>query len=262
MNRDRSDASLFAGQEKVAIIPHQGLGDLIVSLGLIVAASKQSTRVVVVIPKKNQLTMSRLLGHLKNVSLIVLPAFLKRGKIFNFERRAIDLVDFCLRLRGFKSVPLGWRGANYLTGECGVRFDEDFYRQAGVPFEYRWKLFPKLESTAQTQLVAELLAPKSRNYIFLHEDESRGFVVDRSLIRDDLAIVQPSLDPARFALVDYLDVLRGAVEIHCIESSFAALIDSIEELPVPKFAHRYARPEASSDPAFEFSYRQDWTILL
>jgi hypothetical protein len=58
---------------------------------------------------------------------------------------------------------------------------------------------------------------------------------------------------------NYGYVLENAAEIHCIESSFAALIE-ILDIRVPKYVHRYARPEAANDFHHEFTYKSTWNI--
>jgi hypothetical protein len=83
--------------------------------------------------------------------------------------------------------------------------------------------------------------------------------VRRDLIPPNLRIIKPDISLKEFNFFDYTMIIENSKEIHCIESSFAALIESIP-LRVPKFAHRYARPEATSDFRHEFTYRSSWGI--
>ena len=67
------------------------------------------------------------------------------------------------------------------------------------------------------------------------------------------------IEKNKFSFFDYLKIIENASEIHCIESSFAALIESLE-YSIPKYAHRYARPEAKNDFRHEFTYRSNWHV--
>jgi hypothetical protein len=70
------------------------------------------------------------------------------------------------------------------------------------------------------------------------------------------------LQSREFSLFDYRKILQNASEVHVIESSFAAYIDTLPESNSRKFAHRYPRPEAKTDYRHEFSYKNTWEILL
>ena len=74
-------------------------------------------------------------------------------------------------------------------------------------------------------------------------------------------IIEPLSNKSKFTVFNYIKILESAEQIHCIESSFAALIESIE-IKANLFAHRYARPEAKNDYKHEFTYKKDWQILL
>jgi len=96
--------------------------------------------------------------------------------------------------------------------------------------------------------------------LFLHEDIRRGYIIDRTKLPRNIKIVEPLIDREHYLLVDYRLVLENAMQIHIIESSFSAFIESIG-LDTPLYAHRYARPEALYRFNHEFTYRKDWTIL-
>ena len=64
-----------------------------------------------------------------------------------------------------------------------------------------------------------------------------------------------------FNLVDYTKIIENAKEIHVIESSFAAYIESLP-LDIPLYAHRYSRGHALNDFRHEFTYKKPWVIFL
>ena len=94
----------------------------------------------------------------------------------------------------------------------------------------------------------------------MHEDASRDFTIDRNLIGTDLPIVTPDSESS-FLLTNYAAVIENATEVHCIESSFSALVESLNPQG-KKFAHRYARPEAKNDYRYEYTYKSEWSVFL
>jgi hypothetical protein len=164
-----------------------------------------------------------------------------------------------LEKRSYKSINLGIFGEKFYENPT-IRYDHKFYQQAGVSFDLRWSnfRFPR-NSYLEDQLYGYLVGPKT-DYIFLHEDKIRGYTIDRSQIPDDCAIVEPDQFAPYGNFFNYTKILEGAREIHCIESSFAALIESLD-VRTPKYAHRYARPEAKSSYFHEFTYRSNWNIV-
>ena len=95
----------------------------------------------------------------------------------------------------------------------------------------------------------------------MHDDSTRGFKLRESSLPKNIRVVKPIPELAsKYTIFDYLKVIENAKEIHCMESSFAAMIESFQ-IKVPKFAHRYARPEAKTNVVFEFTYKSQWTVL-
>ena len=232
------------------VIPHQGLGDHILCNGLYRYLAAQDGRIIIPVKSKNFHAVSLMLSDLSNITLI---------RISNkYEKLAVKILAFIGKNSGANLVLLGNYGRSFFLE--GIRFDRNFYLQAKVPFETRWDgFFVPFDSKLEENLFIELGCSKGP-YIFLHEDASRGFVINRTNISSGIRIIEPLKEGAGYSLFDYRKVLANAVEIHVIESSFAALVESLS-LKNLKFAHRYARPEASKDFRSEFTYRSKWEIL-
>jgi hypothetical protein len=167
--------------------------------------------------------------------------------------------DFLAR-KGFQVINLGVFGDNFYSEQV-MRFDEKFYHQGNTPFDFRWSKFFFPRNRYFEQKLFDHLVGSTQDYVFLHEDRSRGYVINRELIPSKYRIIEPSMLAPYGNFFNYYKILENASEIHCMESSFAALIESLN-LKNPKFAHRYARPEAKSSYFQEFTYRSDWTIHL
>lgn len=247
---------------RTLLAPHQGLGDLFLTAGMISYLNEKTENLSVIVTKRYLATMRQLFPSESGVRFFVLPNIPRRLPWSHFELLAIFLFCLMAQLLGFRVIRLGYLGKNFLGAHGSFRFDENFYKQADLDFGIRWSHFPKIGSTEKSKQVAETLGCNQGDYVFLHEDSSRGFTIDRKLLPAELPVIEPILDPGTFTPVDYFDAIVGASEVHCIESSFVALIESLEEIPPELFAHRYSRPEASKDWKHEFSYRKAWKVHL
>lgn len=237
-------------KKDVLVASHQGLGDHILCNGLYRSLSKDFEKVVIPVKSKNFHSVKRMLSDLDNVHVFRIPD--------NLEKWVMRLFILGAKISGTKSILLGKYGNNFFLD--GVRFDDNFYLQAQIPFENRWDNFFVLRNQRQEEALFERLGCNRGPYIFLHEDPARGFLIDESKLPGGHLVVRPLQNPNEFSLFEYRLVLENATEIHVIESAFAAFIESLN-LNVHKFAHRYARPEASSDFRSEFTYRGKWEII-
>ena len=162
---------------------------------------------------------------------------------------------------GYDVLNLGSYGSNWLNDK-NRRFDGNYYDQAGLSLECRWNSFRYVRNMEREEELFKILGCEVGKYIFVHDDVSRSFKIDENKLPSGLRIIRPDPKLAKkYRIFDYLKVIENASEIHCIESSFGAMIESLE-IPLPKFAHRYARPEAIADRRLEFTYRTKWKVLL
>lgn len=120
------------------------------------------------------------------------------------------------------------------------RWDESFYRQAGVPFLAKWEKF-KLPTGA-----LNVYGFPRYPAVFVHDDHSRGFVIPTKGYRP----VQTA------SILDHGYIIQ-ADEIHCINSSFAILADMLPGCKGKRYLHKYARPDGGALPIFG----REWTIL-
>lgn len=171
---------------------------------------------------------------------------------------ATRVIQIISKILGFELVGLGSYGTNFFPQ--GVRFDHNFYQQAKIDFNSRWDSFFFVGDEKRENELFDLLGCSNEAYIFLHEDVTRNFIIDRQKILPALRIIQPLSISSGFSIFDYRKVIERATELHLIESSFAAFVESLD-LEVQKYAHRYARGHAANDYRHEFTYRSNWTIL-
>lgn len=140
------------------------------------------------------------------------------------------------RAKGKKVLGLGLYGTPPLPNPPQVGWDKVMYEQARMPFLDRWNKF-----RVARQESMEIEAPKGR-YVFVHDDASRGFNIDRELLPKGVKIVRPH-KTEKNNIFEWWDVIANAWQIDCIDSSFAILADSLPHRAAKRLVlHKYARP--------------------
>jgi hypothetical protein len=246
-------------KQSVFVIHHQGMGDMLVCLGLYRALAERHDRVIIPAKEPNLETIRHALSDMSNLEVIKIPFMSKRGRWGHHVLRVMTVMSWVFRLVGFRTLRLGTLGDSFLSDAANVRFDENFYQQAGIPFSERWNSFSYPHRKSKEDELFSMVESNRGRYIFLHEDQNRGYTIDRTLLPEGLPVFTPIAPPNSYFVTDYAKVIEGATEIHVIESSFAALIEGLS----PKgamFAHRYARPEAKGNWKHEFTYRNKWKV--
>lgn len=116
-------------------------------------------------------------------------------------------------------------------------FDECFYRQIGLDFQKRWDHYFVERDLKLEEETFEKFAPTS-SYAFIHDDHERSFFIDESLVKKDLLIFRPPKTTNIFSL---LKIIEHASEIHCMDSCFKHIIDSMDIKHNNLFYHMYIR---------------------
>ena len=151
--------------------------------------------------------------------------------------------------RGF-GIQIGFHNLSQYDADA---FDKQFYKLAGVPFGKRWSSFKvNRDKKKENSLIYGLNLPEK--FALLHEDESRGYVIDRNKINLPIVKVRPM---GGFTMIDWLGVAALADEIHVIDSSFMFLLDSVDT-NVPLYIHRYSRQNSNWQLP---TLKKNWFIL-
>ncbi len=149
-------------------------------------------------------------------------------------------------------------------GCSGRSFAEDFYAQLSLDYRMRFEAFHFRRDFERERALFERLVGGAERHIFLHEDRTRGFAIDRANIASRLPIVVPEIGITD-NIFDYVGIVEKAEEIHLIDSAFLSLVDSIRIHATRLVYHRYARPLSPDIPSLharEDLYRQRWHVGL
>lgn len=204
---------------------HLGLGDAIICNGLVRNLAPNYSHIHLPCYNHNRWSVHDMFDDLDNVSTIVVRS--------DDEMDELLVGDECLGLGYYSDEPFDDR-----------RFDQQFYRQAGVDFDKRWTDFKWGGDVG--------LSYTPDNSAFIHDDRSRGFKINMKLVNNKSLVRATNCKSVGVAIM----ALKNVAEIHCIDSCFALLADSLDTIATRKVIHRYARP-GSTYP----TYRNNWEII-
>ena len=235
----------------VFVLGNQGLGDQIVMKGIYSYYASLNEKCIIPVCDRYKSSIVRLTQDIENV-------FVVGYRMEIWQPNMLAHRDFLVN-RGYTSINLGIF-ANSQSNLGLIPLDERIFLEAKVNHDLRWKNFQVVRDIETEIELFNSLGCHTGKYIFVHEDVKRGLSIDEENLPKGFKIIRPSLNQKKFSIFDYIYILENASEIHCIESSFAILIEQLN-LNVRKFIHRYARPDVESNPELHYSFRSDWTIL-
>ena len=121
---------------------------------------------------------------------------------------------------------------NYPWGkeeELGKGCAELFYEQINMPYNIRFDYYYYERDAIQEQRVCEKLNPLGKPYVFVHDDPSRGFIIDddriRKLAGEDIVIIRNDMKENIFY---YGKLFEEAKQIHCMESCFRSFAETLD----------------------------------
>jgi len=232
---------------KFFIYTHLGLGDQIICNGIINNICK----------KMND----------RNIILFAKPRFAKSVKFMfkhipNLTIEEKDDYDVQIFLKDISWENKIKIGHNFLGDYImqGLSFDEAFYKQIGLKFSRRWDDFTVIRDLAKEENFFNRFNLKKHSYIFLHEDKKRNFKINQKyILNKELPIFTPE-ESYTDNIFDYLTLIDNAMEIHCIDSCFKLLVDSLFSNKEYLFYHLHLENNIVKDYTFSKS-RINWKVI-
>jgi hypothetical protein len=140
-----------------------------------------------------------------------------------------------------------------------------YYEYSKVDWKYRFTEFSFARSMENEFRVFNKLNPNHEEYIFVHDDPSRGHHLNVNLVKDlvgkDIKIIRN--DPSEM-LFFYPMILQNAKQIHLMESSFRCLIETIPTESVEFYFHDYVRRTGRlvyNDKICPVETRKPWVVV-
>lgn len=221
------------------VYTHLGLGDIILCNGLIRNLCKKYAHITIFCKPKYFASISYMLRDIQNLEILAYDD----AEVNSFlQDKPKDKIYYV----GHMHIP------NFIQ-EC--TFDECFYKQIGLNFQRRWEDFYIERNCELENELFDLQAPKEP-YAFVHDDYLRGFCIDETYIDKKLKVFRPSLVDNIFS---YCKIIEQASEIHCMDSSFKHIVDSLPIKHDKLFYHLYVR--GTNNYAFTQS-RLNWKKII
>lgn len=202
------------------IYHHLGLGDHVICNGLVRSLIKNNVEYKMFVKSHNYETVKFMYRDLKNLDFILgddefVTNFLNSNSI-----KKEDII-----IAGFYRHPQS------------IEFDDSFYLQNNIPFEKRWSDF-KCERDFECEIkLFNKYNVKENEYIFIHDDHSRGIYVNENFILNkSLPIVRPIKGYTQNSF-DYCYLMEKSFESHFIDSSFRLIFDSLQLRETNIFYH-------------------------
>jgi hypothetical protein len=137
-----------------------------------------------------------------------------------------------------------------------LRFDKYFYEKAGVPFENKWNEFYfERDLEKEKYIFYDIFKLKDdQSFIFLQEDPSRIFLINRNYIDFFSSILESSKFP-EVNIFDFLYTIEHAKQVHFINSAFLTFIDIMQIKHDNLFYHKYVRPSEHEQPHLKLNWK-------
>lgn len=223
------------------IYHHLGLGDMFICNGLVRHFCEQSQNITIFCKHHNLDSVTFMYRDLKNLKIVPVSG----------DEEAISLISSnYAQIKDLKVV-----GFNKLKFTSLKSFDKQFYEIAEIPHDYKWSKFFVKRNNEKEQIIYDTLV-KDDDYIFIHEDAKRNFLIDRSKVNSNLSVVTPDVNVTS-NIFDYISIIENAKEVHCIDSSFISMIDLLN-VNNHLFFHKYAR--TPNDAFVVPSLKLNWTV--
>jgi hypothetical protein len=112
------------------------------------------------------------------------------------------------------------------SSKFGISWDEFFYYQHSIDFKKRWSDFKITRDYHREFNLFNKLNPNNENFILIHKNGSDSIDrINNQILNDKIKKI--FVENLTGNIFDYLLLAEKADEIHCIDSSFIHLIDSI-----------------------------------
>lgn len=221
------------------ICTHYGFGDYVVCYGLIKELSKKYDNVTLfVIPHRSDL-------HVENIRRLY--SSIKNLQINTDNPKAYKDVYY-----------LGWgEYANALKKDPTIPFAKFFYDQVNLPLNLMWdNFYYERDLNKEKEVYYDKLGLKDgEEYIFLHDDPLRGFIIDKKYIPDIRTVHLVELEDV--SILDTLYLVEKAKGVHVITTGLVAFIDQMNVNHNNLNLHRYVRPS----PFEQMILKLNWNII-
>jgi hypothetical protein len=216
---------------------HYGFGDYVMCYGLVKELSKQYD----------------------NIILFGIP-YLSKLHIDNIKRLYSSIKNVCISTddpKVYENVLyIGWdKFFKAIEKDQSIQCQKFFYDQVGVPLNLLWDNFYfERDLNKEREIYYDVLRLRdNEKYIFLHDDPSRGYKINRGYI-SDLKIIHP-MDYPNVSLLDMFYTVQRAKEVHMSNTGLVSFVDQMKIKHKNLNYHKYVRPSEFEQPILKLNWK-------
>ena len=121
-----------------------------------------------------------------------------------------------------------------------------FYEQFNIEYSRRFELTYWKRDHEKENRLYDLLV-NNPNYIFVHDDPSRGFTIPEKLLSKNYQIIKNSYE---YSIFDYCKIIENAKEIHVMESSARCMMEYLNTSRAAHFLYDFVGGPWKSIPFY------------
>jgi hypothetical protein len=219
------------------IYHHLGLGDHIVCNGLVRKIVNNNETFGLFVKKHNVDNVLFMYKDLKKLKLIPIDG---DSNVSDFYNENI--------------ISIGHQKLGTVMSENNCFWDEAFYKQMNIDFKERWTSFYYARDFNTEKITYNKFNPNEEEFILIHNIDSTGTDrIDYSKVSEKYKKIFIEKSNTIF---DYGLLIAKAKEIHCVDSSFKHLVDSIPSMG-KLFYHKNYKLKIS----LEHNHKKNWIII-
>lgn len=185
--------------------------------------------------------------------------FLNIIPITNFEKNEVNEVLSHVK-KYDKIIKIGF---DYFTKNMNKDKTVDmlFYEQFNLDYSKRFELtFWKRNINNENELFNKLV--NSNNYIFVHDDHTRNFIIPDKFFPKDYQIIRNSNE---ISIFDYSKIIENASEIHVMESSARCMLEYLDTNNSKHYLYNFKNGPWKSIPFLKndkiIGSNKNWNII-
>ena len=139
-------------------------------------------------------------------------------------------------------------------------FDRQWYFNAGLPIEKKWENFTfERDFKKEREVFYDVLnLQDGEEFVFLHEDKARDYIIDRCMIDTKNVRVINFNDHPEINILDILYTVEKAKEVHVFNTGLLSFIDLMNIRHINLNYHQYIRSTEWDQPKLHL----DWNVII
>lgn len=195
----------------IYIYQHMGLGDHIICNGLIRSIVADNNKYFLFVKNSYIGSVKFMYRDLDNLDFIIV----ENDSEVESTLSNLDLEKNKIIIIGFSCLI-----------NNPIPFDQFFYLQMNIPFKNRWEKFYVVRDKDSEKKLYQKLNPNNEKFVLIHKDGSIPKRFNHEYPKNNYKKIY--VENITNNMFDFLLLAEKAEEIHCVQSSFECLVDSLD----------------------------------